>query len=82
MSEIHAYTAGVPQNVSENEKKKNGEIPKAHCTFKVFTLPTPTDITLTPFWHTILSKDNFLLQKSSSPGNPLFRNLLSTIANV
>ncbi|KAG1045709.1 hypothetical protein G6F43_011233 [Rhizopus delemar] len=48
----------------------------------VFTLPTPTDITITPFWTTILQKDNFILQKSSTPGNPLFRNLVSTIANV
>ncbi|CAO3700781.1 unnamed protein product [Rhizopus stolonifer] len=48
----------------------------------VFTLPTPTDITLTAFWTTVLQKDNFLLQKSSTPGNPLFRNLMSTIANV
>ncbi|KAI7906001.1 rab-GTPase-TBC domain-containing protein [Cokeromyces recurvatus] len=48
----------------------------------VFTLPTPTDITLTPFWTTILQKDNFLLQRSSSPGNHLFNSLLSTIANV
>ncbi|KAG2212948.1 hypothetical protein INT46_008074 [Mucor plumbeus] len=62
MTEFHAFTAGIPQNV--------------------FTLPTPTDITLTPFWTTILQKDNFLLQKSSSPGNHLFRNLVSTIANV
>ncbi|EPB84700.1 hypothetical protein HMPREF1544_08573 [Mucor circinelloides 1006PhL] len=62
MTEFHAATAGVPQNV--------------------FTLPTPTDITLTPFWTTILQKDNFLLQRSSSPGNYLFRNLVSTIANV
>ncbi|GAN04350.1 hypothetical protein MAM1_0061d03810 [Mucor ambiguus] len=62
MTEFHAVTAGVPQNV--------------------FTLPTPTDITLTPFWTTILQKDNFLLQRSSSPGNHLFRNLVSTIANV
>ncbi|KAI9478329.1 MAG: rab-GTPase-TBC domain-containing protein [Benjaminiella poitrasii] len=62
MTEFHASTAGVPQNV--------------------FTLPTPTDITLTPFWVTVLQKDNFLLQKSSSPGNHLFKSLLSTIANV
>ncbi|KAI8354044.1 hypothetical protein BD560DRAFT_213018 [Blakeslea trispora] len=48
----------------------------------VFTLPTPTDITLTPFWTTVIQKDNFLLQKSSAPGNPLFRNLVSTIASV
>ncbi|OBZ89536.1 hypothetical protein A0J61_02414 [Choanephora cucurbitarum] len=43
----------------------------------VFTLPTPTDITLTPFWTTVMQKDNFLLQKSSAPGNPLFRNLIA-----
>ncbi|GAA5803129.1 hypothetical protein HPULCUR_008604 [Helicostylum pulchrum] len=62
MTESHASTAGVPQNV--------------------FTLPTPTDTTLNPFWTTILQKNNFLLQKSSTPGNPIFRNLLSTIASV
>ncbi|KAI9265974.1 rab-GTPase-TBC domain-containing protein [Sporodiniella umbellata] len=48
----------------------------------VFILPTPTDIILTPFWTTVLQKDNFLLQKSSVSGNPIFRNLMSTIANV
>ncbi|KAI7893015.1 uncharacterized protein EV154DRAFT_163921 [Mucor mucedo] len=62
MTEYHASTAGVPQNV--------------------FTLPTPIDITLTPFWSTVLQKDNFLLQKSSSPGNPIFKSLFSTIASV
>lgn len=49
---------------------------------QVFTLPSPTDITLTPFWTTIRHVDNFLLQKSHAPGNPIFKNLLSTIANV
>ncbi|KAG1460739.1 hypothetical protein G6F46_005335 [Rhizopus delemar] len=48
----------------------------------VFILPTPVDTAVTPFWTTVLQKDNFLLQKTSTPGNPIFRNLMSTIANV
>ncbi|KAL0080965.1 hypothetical protein J3Q64DRAFT_1758223 [Phycomyces blakesleeanus] len=48
----------------------------------VFTLPTPTDITLTPFWSTIRQEECFLLQKYSAPGTPLFKSLISTIASV
>ncbi|CAO3627324.1 unnamed protein product [Cunninghamella blakesleeana] len=44
------------------------------------TLPTPTDITLTPFWSTIRQKDCLLLQKFSTAG--IFKSVIHTIANV
>ncbi|CAO3592845.1 unnamed protein product [Absidia cylindrospora] len=31
-----------------------------------FTLPTPTDITLTPFWTTIRQDECFIIQKSQT----------------
>ncbi|CAO3670069.1 unnamed protein product [Umbelopsis ramanniana] len=48
----------------------------------VFTLPTPTDMSLNPFWSTIRQNENFILQKSTTSGAPLFKNVLRTIANV
>ncbi|KAI9306325.1 hypothetical protein BJ944DRAFT_51694 [Cunninghamella echinulata] len=44
------------------------------------TLPTPIDITLTPFWTTIRQKDCLMLQKFHSAG--MFKSLINTIANV
>ncbi|GAB5586532.1 GTPase activating protein (GAP) [Umbelopsis nana] len=56
--------------------------PLANPPRNVFTLPTPTDMSLNPFWTTTRQNENFILQKSSSSGNPLFKNVLRTIANV
>ncbi|CAM0141574.1 unnamed protein product [Umbelopsis sp. WA50703] len=39
-------------------------------------------MSLNPFWTTTKQSDNFILQKTSSSGNPLFKNVLRTIANV
>ena len=66
------------------KKKEKKQLNLFLCYFliQVFTLPSPTDITLTPFWVTVRHVDNFLLQKSHAPGNPIFKSLLSTIANV
>ncbi|KAF7724455.1 hypothetical protein EC973_000964 [Apophysomyces ossiformis] len=73
--------------VLRNGRSLTAEAVIAHCRkklagYKVFTLPTPTDITLTPFWTTTQQHDNFLLQEYHASGNPIFKSLLSTIANV
>ncbi|KAI8342532.1 hypothetical protein BC941DRAFT_509430, partial [Chlamydoabsidia padenii] len=61
-------------NTSEDGTKSSG------LPLNTFTLPTPIDITLSPFWTTIRQTDGFLMQRTHTAG--VLKSLFSTIANV
>ncbi|KAL1916336.1 uncharacterized protein VTP21DRAFT_5953 [Calcarisporiella thermophila] len=48
---------------------------------QVFTLPTPVDITINPFWDTVRTNDHFLLQRTKG-GSGMLKSVLGTIQNV
>ncbi|RUS12874.1 hypothetical protein BC938DRAFT_478360 [Jimgerdemannia flammicorona] len=48
----------------------------------VFTLPSPIDISLNPFWDTLQQNNHFLLQRTKASNNILLKSVLGTIQNV